>query len=114
MVRLTRSFAVSLFIFSLLVFVAPAQDLTSRVDGVVVDQSGGRIPGATVTLNSVETNISRTAISDSEGLYVFPQVRSGAYRVSAELSGFKKAVVEGVQVEVGVPANVRLELSVGG
>jgi hypothetical protein len=114
MLRLIRGFAVSLFTVSLLVFAAPAQDLTSRVDGVVIDQSGGRIPGATVTLTSVETNISRTAITDSAGLYVFPQVRSGTYRVSAELSGFKRVVVEGVQVEVGTPTSVRLELTVGG
>jgi hypothetical protein len=114
MVRLAKVLAVSLFMLLLLVSAALAQDLTSRVDGVVVDQSGGRVPGVTVTLTSIDTNVSRTAITDQAGLYVFPQVRSGTYRVSAELSGFKKAVVEGVQVEVAIPATVRLELEVGG
>jgi hypothetical protein len=91
-----------------------AQVLTSRLDGTVADQSGAVIPGVTVTLTNVETNVAQTAISNDSGQYVFPQVQFGTYRVSAELSGFKKSVVENVQVEVGSPTTVKLVLEVGG
>jgi hypothetical protein len=115
MVRSIRLLPRCALIISVLVSLAAvAQDLTSRVDGEVVDQTGARIPGVTVTLTNVDTNVSRTAVADHAGLYVFPQVPFGNYSVSAELSGFKKSVVEGVKVQVGLPTTVRLVLAVGG
>src|SRR5262245_19055474 len=115
MVRSARRLPIGTLILSVLMSLAAvAQELTSRVDGEVVDQTGARIPGVTVTLTNVDTNVSRTAVADHAGLYVFPQVPFGNYRVSAELSGFKKSVVEGVQVQVGLPTTVRLVLAVGG
>jgi hypothetical protein len=115
MVRSGRFLGLGVFIFSALISPpAVGQDLASRLDGEVVDQSGARILGATITLTNTDTNVSRTALSDHAGLYVFPQVSFGTYRVSAELSGFKKSVVEGVQVQVGLPTTVQMVLTVGG
>jgi hypothetical protein len=93
---------------------ASAQQLVSRVEGTVRDQSGGVIPGVAVELTNMETNVSRTAITNDNGVYVFPQVSQGLYRVSAEMTGFKTAVVEGVRVEVSVPAEVSLRMEIGG
>lgn len=115
MVRSATFLGLGVFILSAFISVpAVGQDLTSRLDGEVIDQSGARIPGATITLTNADTNVSRTTVSDHAGLYVFPQVSFGTYRVSAELSGFKKSVVEGVQVQVGLPTTVQLVLNVGG
>jgi hypothetical protein len=57
--------------------------------------------------------VSREAVTNDAGAYVFPQISAGKYRISAELSGFKKAVVEDVRIETGVPATVNLKLEVG-
>src|SRR6188508_336798 len=65
-----------------------AQFDTASVLGTVEDRSGGVVPGATVTLLSLDTGISATRVSDEKGTYEFTSVRIGAYKVSAELSGF--------------------------
>jgi hypothetical protein len=92
---------------------AGGQVLTSRVDGRVLDQTGAVVPGVTVTLTNVATNLARETTTNSAGLYVFPQVSLGTYRVEATLAGFKTALVEEVQVELGAPANVDIIVEVG-
>ena len=92
---------------------ASGQVLTSRVDGRVLDQTGAVVPGVTVTLTNVATNLARETATNSAGLYVFPQVSLGTYRVEATLAGFKTALVEEVQVELGTPANVDIMVEVG-
>jgi len=104
-------------ILSLFLVCSPAisaQVITSPVTGTVTDATGAVVPGATVTLTNVETNASQTAVTNDIGGYVFPQVLPGLYNVSAELPGFKRAVVEQVRIEVSSPATVDLQLEVGG
>ncbi len=92
---------------------AMSQTTTSRLDGSVKDQTGAAIFGATVTLTNVTTNETITTTTNEQGLFVFPQVRSGLYRVIAEASGFKKTAVENVKVDVGIPTTVNFTLEVG-
>ena len=92
---------------------AAGQVLTSRVDGTVQDQSGAVIPGASVTLTNVETNISLETETNEVGLYVFPQVPAGPYIITTKLSGFKSTVLEGIQIEVDTPATIDIVLEVG-
>ena len=92
---------------------AAGQVLTSRVDGTVQDQSGAVIPGASVTLTNVETNISLEAETNEVGLYVFPQAPAGPYTITTKLSGFKSTVLEGIQIEVDTPATIDIVLEVG-
>ena len=91
-----------------------AQVLTSRVDGTVRDQSGAVLPGVSVTLTNVDTNAATEAVTSDIGLYVFPQVPRGFFRVTAQLPGFKTAVIEGVRVELDTPTSVDVVLEVGG
>ena len=93
---------------------AAAQVLTSRVDGTVRDQSGAVLPGVSVTLTNVDTNVAVDAVTSDIGLYVFPQVPRGFFRVTAQLPGFKTAVIEGVRVELATPTSVDIVLEVGG
>ena len=54
-----------------------------------------------------------TAATNESGNFVFSSIRNGVYRVEAELSGFKKAVREGVMVQVNTTIRVDLNLEVG-
>jgi len=92
---------------------AMSQTTTSRLDGSVKDPAGAAIFGATVTLTNIQTNETVTTTTNEQGLFVFPQVRSGLYRVSAEAPGFRKMVVESVKVDVGIPTTVNFTLEVG-
>src|SRR4026209_1293574 len=62
----------------------------STVRGFVRDQAQAVIPGATVTLTNVNTNISRTSQTNESGLYVFPGVIPGSYRLVGEFAGMQK------------------------
>ena len=77
-----------------------AQAARGGILGNVADNSGGAVPGVTITITEVRTNLAQTAVTNESGNYTFPNVRDGVYRVEAELSGFKKSVRENVQVDV--------------
>jgi hypothetical protein len=96
-------------------FAAPAwaQFETASVLGTVQDPTGAVVPGATVTLLSLDTGISSTRVSDGKGGYEFASVRIGSYKVSAELQGFAPAVAGNVRVNIGARQRVDLTLSPG-
>ena len=87
---------------------------TSSITGVVVDVSGGVIPGATVTVKSERTGAEFTSISNSQGAFTVPAVSVGTYTVTVTLQGFKQSILKDVIVSAGVPATVRATLEVGG
>ena len=90
-----------------------AQLQSGRIVGTVFDSQRAGIPGATVTVTNLATNIARTVISDSEGNYVVTPLDPGNYRVSAEMPGFQTTVREGLELTVGQSARVELTLDLG-
>jgi len=93
--------------------IAHAQFDTAAVLGRVTDQSGGTIPGATVTLTNQATGIKVTAVTDDSGGYQFLNVRVGTYRIESELSGFATAIAPDVIVTVAARLRVDLSMKVG-
>ena len=83
------------------------------IEGTVVDNSGGVLPGVTVTVTNVETGTVRSVITNESGLYRATLLPLGAYRVTAELQGFKKFEQVGVTVGAGQTATVAVRLEVG-
>jgi len=65
----------------------------------VKDASNAVLPGATVTLTSEERGVSRTGVTDSEGIYLFSAVTLGRYSVQVKLSSFETKTVTGNLVE---------------
>src|ERR1043165_6796610 len=99
----------SLAALAVVVFAAPvlAQgSATSSITGIVVDGSGGVIPGATISVKSESTGAEFTAISNSQGAFTINAVNVGSYTVTVTLQGFKQAVLKGVSVSTGAPATV--------
>ena len=106
--------AVLLALFStLLGTTAFAQLQTGRLLGTVYDQQHAGMPGVTVTVTNLATNIARTIISDSEGNYVVTPLNPGMYKVSAALQGFQTTVREGIELTVGQAVRVELVMSLG-
>ncbi|MBL8141315.1 MAG: carboxypeptidase regulatory-like domain-containing protein, partial [Acidobacteria bacterium] len=68
-----------------------AQDYRARVQGQVVDESKGALPGATVTLTNVETGVAVSRTTDGEGRYLIDFVDPGTYTLMGELDGFRRA-----------------------
>jgi hypothetical protein len=92
---------------------ASAQAVTGTLLGNVTDSSGAAVPGATVTATDVNKNISRTAVSNEAGYYIFTSLQSGTYNVEAELQGFKKVARQNVTVDVNTTIRVDMTLTVG-
>ena len=90
-----------------------AQAVTGTLLGNVTDSSGAGVPGATVTAVETGTNVSRTAVTNETGYFIFPSLLNGTYNVDAELQGFKKVVREGVRVDVNTTVRIDLKLEVG-
>jgi Carboxypeptidase regulatory-like domain len=90
-----------------------AQAVKGGLLGNVVDDAGLAVPGATVTITEVNTNISYTAVTNESGYYIFSNLKDGTYRVTAELTGFKKVVRDGVRVDVNQTVRVDLKMPVG-
>src|SRR5688572_10698847 len=92
---------------------ASAQFDSAQVSGVVQDSSGGVLPGVDVVLVSVGTGSERRAVTNEAGLYNFPGVPVGEYRITASLSGFKSITKSEVRVNAGVNIRVDVALEVG-
>jgi outer membrane receptor protein involved in Fe transport len=89
------------------------QTTVGELTGRVVDTQGNVVPGATVTATNAATGLQRTVVTDASGYYLITQLPPGGYEVSAELSGFRRAVVRNLAVNVGTRLTVNLELTVG-
>ena len=80
--------------------VAYGQVDSGQIYGVVKDQTGAVIPGATVTLTNEGTAASLTKVTGSDASYVFTPVIIGTYSISAEAKGFQKLIRAHIPVEV--------------
>src|ERR1700675_4604192 len=113
---LANTFASVFGVFFVLVMTtvtAWGQAGTATVRGVVNDPQGNVVAGATVSLANSATNFSRTATSNTDGVFSFEQVPVGDYRMEVTATGFKKAVVTAVHALVARVTPVDFTLEVG-
>src|SRR5258708_25667219 len=81
--------------------------------GIVADQSGGVIPGATVTIVDTQRGVARTLTTNQVGEYNAPTLIPGTYMVRVEAKGFKKLERENVVLEVGKDVQVDVTVQPG-
>jgi hypothetical protein len=91
----------------------PGQSFTGAITGTVADPSGAAIPNVKVTAVEQRSNVSSETKSDTRGVYLFPALRPGMYRMEAEASGFRKLVRSGIEVRVNDSLTVDLSLTLG-
>jgi hypothetical protein len=92
---------------------AHAQIDTGSIVGSVRDSSGGVLPGVTVTATQVGTNSTAIAVTNDRGEFVMPNLKIGAYDLSAEIAGFKRGISTGVALSVQQRVQVDFTLEVG-
>jgi hypothetical protein len=83
------------------------------ISGEVRDTTGASIPAAQVTVVNVDTNATRTAVSNESGLYSFPALPPGTYTLKVEKAGFKTVTRPSILIQVQQSARVDMELPVG-
>lgn len=84
----------------------------SAITGVVHDPSGALVAGATVSARHLETNLTRSTVSDDQGRYVFPEMRVGRYEIRAEVAGFRPWTHNAVTLTLGETSVIDIGLEV--
>ncbi len=102
-----------ILVLGVVISTAYAQETRGAIIGRVLDEQGGAMPGVTVTITNVDTNVSATLTTNTTGYYQAPLLLPGNYRVTAELQGFKTSVRSGIILSVAQQANIDLTLGVG-
>ena len=89
-----------------------AQVNTARITGTVIDTSGSTIPGALAKLENLNTNVTRTAISESDGRFTFDFVSMGSYRLMISQNGFQTVQSGKLIVSAGQTLDLPFQLPV--
>jgi len=86
---------------------------TAQLDGTVRDESGGVLPGVTVTVTQTDTGFTRSVVTETNGSYVLPNLPTGPYRLDVSLQGFRTYVQNGIVLQVGGMPTINVVLAVG-
>jgi hypothetical protein len=92
---------------------AGAQSATGSVSGIITDDTGGALPGVTVTIVNKANGVSQSQVTSPEGRYRAVALPPAPYEIRAELAGFT-AVTREVTLRVGSDGTVDFKMAVGG
>ena len=85
----------------------------ASIRGTVTDAQGSAVTGATVTLVNTDTNNKMVSTSDNNGIYQFNALPAAPYQLTVEAKGFKKKVLEHVQIIPEQPNALDVQLELG-
>lgn len=90
-----------------------AQSSNGTILGTVTDSTNGVVPGATVTVKSVETGRAQSVTTDAAGGYTIPNLQVGHYAITVSHEGFKTTVLPSIELQVAQQARIDAVLQVG-
>jgi len=104
--------AVSLCLFLSSPLLAQRSD-RATISGVVTDEQGNAVPGATVTIHNDGTGVNSVLVTNTAGAYTSPPLVLGRYTVTVDLTGFKKAISSDIVLGGGDAIRRDVTLQVG-
>jgi hypothetical protein len=90
-----------------------AQESRATIIGRATDPTGAVIAGADVRATNIATNVVVASKTNESGNYEIPYLLPGVYTVTVEMQGFKKAVRDGIELQVGDRMTLDFSLSLG-
>jgi hypothetical protein len=90
-----------------------AQGTGASLNGSISDTEGGFLPGTRLTIQNLDTNLTRIVTTNETGQYSVAPLPPGRYSVTAEKDGFKKEVRSGIVLTVGQTATLNINLQIG-
>src|SRR6266849_4979276 len=90
-----------------------AQAVGAALSGLITDEHGGAVPGATVSIKNVGTGVVREVSSNGDGFYSAPNLLPGTYEVRVTAPGFQTLVQKEINLTVGAQQALNLSLKVG-
>src|SRR5712664_1081372 len=88
-------------------------DELAAVTGLVTDPNGRSVPGVTVIITNLATNIASRTVTNDQGVYRVASLQPGIYRMTLDKDGFKSIVKSGVELHVQDVASINFELQIG-
>jgi hypothetical protein len=107
-----KSFLV-LVVIAFVTWPAFSQTATARIEGIVTDNTGAVLPGATVTATNTSTNAQRVDVSNEKGAYTLTALPVGPYKVQIDLSGFRPQATN-ITLAVNQVARMDFKMQLGG
>jgi hypothetical protein len=89
------------------------QEFRGTITGNVNDPNGAAVPGATVIVKNIETNVATTIRTNDDGSYTVPLLLPGKYSVSATGEGFKTSIRENIELKVDDRLTIDFALEIG-
>jgi hypothetical protein len=89
-----------------------AQSALGTFNGRVVDEAEAVLPGVTVTATNADTNVTRTTVTNEQGLFNLPGLEPGVYAIRAELTGFASWTQTEVRLPVSAAITMNIKMSV--
>jgi Carboxypeptidase regulatory-like domain len=114
MPQFARRFGAVVLAMAVLVPVTIAQITTTAVRGIVRDTSDAVVPNAALKLTDTATGIEKTTVSGADGAFIFANMPSGTYNLTATLAGFQNSTYSKIVVDSGRTTDVAVQLQVGG
>lgn len=108
-----RSAGILMTVLMLLCIPSFAQLSTASVNGVIRDPKGAVIPGATVVLHNVDTNVDHESTSNGAGAYAILNITPGKYTLEAKAAGFRPQQIAPFVLAVDQIATFDVSLAVG-
>lgn len=102
-----------LLILFLLSGTLSAQEFRATISGTVKDPQDAVVAGATVTVTNIETNVSANVTTKDDGVYNFPLLQPGKYKVTATAANFTTALRENIQLNVDDRLTIDFQLTIG-
>jgi hypothetical protein len=90
-----------------------AQETRATLSGTITDPSGAALTAAQVSLMNIETAARFTAETNTLGQYRFLFLNPGKYRLTAEMTGFRTLVREGIELSTNQAATLDVALQLG-
>ena len=88
-------------------------DELAAVTGLVTDPQGRSVPGVTILITNLSTNVAFRTVTNDQGIYRVPSLQPGIYRITIDKDGFKSIVKSGIELHVQDVASINFELQVG-
>lgn len=92
---------------------AHAQAVGAALSGLITDEKGGAVPGATVSIKNLGTGVVREVSTNGDGFYSAPNLLPGTYEVRVTAQGFQTLVQKEIGLTVGAQQALNLSLKVG-
>jgi len=89
-----------------------AQITTATVQGDVLDEKGGSVPGASVEAKNLDTNFVRTESTDADGHFVILNLAPGRYTLTISKQGFASVLQQNLNLTVGQVLTIPVKLKI--